>query len=279
MGVIRYTFFSNALREQTNIMAILPTWEPWKHKDGATPLYNNYPKAKTLYILHGGSDDCSLYLRRTRIEEYASNHNIAVIFPEVRNSFYCNMLHGKNYFTYLTEELPTVVQNIFPLSDKSEDRYVLGNSMGSHGAFKWALNRPDFFAAATGMSGAGDLVELGFYDRMPDRVINAFGTVNDYRGSYNDFKFLYNKHLKEGTKLPRLYTCCGKQDMFYKGAKKFSMDAKAAGIPIYFEESDGNHDWNYWDKWLPVMLDHMLNDTEVPEWNLPENETAEKVGE
>ena len=262
MGVIRYTFYSKVLQEQTNIMAILPSFEPWKHREGGSNFYRNYPKMKTLYVMHGGSDDCSLYLRRTRIEEYASDHNLAVIFPEVRNSFYSNMLYGKNYFTYISQELPAVVQSIFPLSEKREDHYVLGNSMGSHGAFKWALNRPDFFAAAAGMSGAGDLVELGFYDRMPDRIINSFGTVEQYRNSMNDFKYLYHKHLTDGTKCPRFYACCGRQDSFYAGAKKFAVDANEAGFPILFEESDGGHDWGFWDKWLPVMLNHMLKEGE-----------------
>ena len=97
MGVVRYTFYSKALREQTNIMAVLPTIEPWKHREYCKEFYGNYDKKKTLYVLHGGSDDSSLYLRRTRIEEYASEYDMIVIFPEVRNSFYCNMVHGKDY--------------------------------------------------------------------------------------------------------------------------------------------------------------------------------------
>ena len=260
MGVIRYTFFSEVLREQTNIMAIVPSFEPWRHKCDAKDFYGNYPKHKVLYICHGGSDDSSLYLRRTRIEEYANERDLIVIFPEVRNSFYSNMVRGKKYFTYLTEELPKVVENLFPVSDKREDRYVLGNSMGSHGAFKWALNYPEYFAAATGMSGAGDLEELGFYDRMPDRIVNSFGTLEEYRGSYNDFKFLYKKHLEEGLSLPRLYACCGTEDGFYYGAKKFAVDGAEAGLPIIFEEGPGGHDWAFWDRWLPIMLDHMIKE-------------------
>lgn len=260
MGVVRYTFYSNALKEQTNIMAIIPSYEPWRNKEGCSEYYKNYPKRKVLYIMHGGSDDSSLYLRRTRIEEYASERDLIVIFPEVRNSFYSNMVHGKNYFTYISEELPKVVENIFPVSNKREDRYVLGNSMGSHGAFKWALNCPEFFAAAAGMSGAGDLEELGFYDRMPNRVINSFGTLEEYRNSYNDFKYLYGKLLKEGSYIPRFYACCGTEDGFYYGAKKFAVDAKAQGFPILFEEGEGGHEWGFWDRWLPIMLDHMLKE-------------------
>lgn len=258
MGVVRYTFYSKVLKEQTNICAVLPTFEPWKHRDGGEAFYKGYGKVKTLYIMHGGSDDSTLYLRRTRIEEYAMAYDLAVIFPEVRNSFYSNMLHGKKYFDFISKELPEVAERVFPLSNKKEDRYVLGNSMGSHGAFKWALNCPDFFAAAAGMSGAGDLVELGFYDRMPDRIINSFGTVDEYHGSMNDFKHLYRDILASGTEHPRFYACCGTSDPFYKGAKKFAEDASAAGFPVLFEEGEGGHEWGFWDRWLPVMIKHMV---------------------
>lgn len=184
--------------------------------------------------------------------------DLAVIMPEVRNSFYSDMVHGKKYFTFLSEELPRVMEHVFPLSTKREDRFVLGNSMGSHGALKWALNCPDFFAAATGMSGAGDLVELGFYEGYKERVINSFGTEEEYRGSRNDFKHLVREHIKMGTDMPRFYCCCGKQDGFYEGARKFAEYAKEQGLSILFEEGEGAHTWEFWDHWLPIMLDHMI---------------------
>lgn len=150
------------------------------------------------------------------------------------------------------------MENVFPLSHNPQDRFVLGNSMGSHGAIKWALNRPDFFAAATGMSGAGDLEELGFYDGEKARVISAFGTLEEYRGSMNDFKHLIRQHMEKGTKLPRIYTCCGRQDGFYKGAKLFADFAGEQGVDILFEEGDGAHTWEFWDHWLPIMINHMV---------------------
>ena len=101
MGVIRYTFYSKTLGEQTNICAIVPTYEVWRDKMDYKDYYKNYGKKKLLFITHGGSDDSTLYLRRTRIEEYAYERDMVVIFPEVRNSFYSNMVHGKKYFDYL----------------------------------------------------------------------------------------------------------------------------------------------------------------------------------
>ena len=178
MALIQYSFRSEVLKENTEIYVILPTYEVFRdpEKKGAETYYKEYERKKTLYVLHGGSDDASLYLRRTRLEEYALERDLAVVMPEVRNSFYCDMVHGKKYFTYLSEELPEIVENIFPLTHDPKERYVIGNSMGSHGTFKWALNRPDFFAAAAGMSGAGEVESLGFFDMNNPNVASAFGT-------------------------------------------------------------------------------------------------------
>lgn len=108
------------------------------------------------------------------------------------------------------------------------------------------------------MSGSGDLEELGFYDGHLDRVLNSFGTIEQYRGSMNDFKHLVNKHLAEGTKLPRLYFSCGRQDGFYKGAKMFADFVKEKGQETCFLEADGQHNWEYWDEWLPVMISYLV---------------------
>ena len=147
-----------------------------------------------------------------------------------------------------------------PLTHDPKERYVIGNSMGSHGTFKWALNRPDFFAAAAGMSGAGEVESLGFFDMNNPNVASAFGTREEYRGSSNDFYHLIRKNLQEGKKLPRLYSCCGRQDFFYEGSKNFAEVATKMGCPVEFSEGEGRHEWGFWDQWLPVMIDKMMKE-------------------
>ena len=36
---------------------------------------------QVLYLLHGYSDDHSIWMRRTSVERYAANHNLAIIMP------------------------------------------------------------------------------------------------------------------------------------------------------------------------------------------------------
>ncbi len=76
MGVVRYTFLSDTLGEQVNVNVILPSFELWRDRQGSEAYYREYGRKKTLYLLHGGSDDSSMYLRRTRIEEYAMEYDM-----------------------------------------------------------------------------------------------------------------------------------------------------------------------------------------------------------
>lgn len=51
---------------------------------------NGEPRVPVLYLLHGLSDDCTGWTRRTSIERYASAKGICVVMPEVRRSFYAD---------------------------------------------------------------------------------------------------------------------------------------------------------------------------------------------
>lgn len=258
MGLINYTFFSQVLREQVKVSVVLPTYSLWGTREPMEKFYEKGKKYKTLYVLHGGTDDCTLYYRNTGIERYGQEGGFAVVMPEVKNSFYCNMKYGQNYLDYITKELPAVMEAVFPLSNQREDHYVVGNSMGSHGAMKWALNCPEFFHAAAGMSGVGDVEEMGFFLGQPNgRVLEAFGTVRDYRGSRNDLKYLARKLVESDGVKPRLFSCCGTEDPYYEGTVMFHKYAREIGMPLTYETGPGGHSWEFWDQWLLRIIDWM----------------------
>lgn len=97
----------------------------------------------TLYLLHGLSDDDSIWLRRTSIERYVAQMGIAVVMPQVHRSFYTDMAAGGQYWTFISEELPALARSFFPLSAKREDNFVAGLSMGGYGALKLGLRKPE----------------------------------------------------------------------------------------------------------------------------------------
>ncbi len=98
---------------------------------------------KVLYLLHGLSDDGSAWQRFSSIETYANAYGLVVIIPSAGRSFYTDQPNGQAYFSYLVEELPQYLADVFNLSPKREDTLIAGNSMGGYGAFKAAFLRPE----------------------------------------------------------------------------------------------------------------------------------------
>ncbi|WP_135555472.1 alpha/beta hydrolase [Paenibacillus cymbidii] len=213
----------------------------------------------TLYLLHGLSDDDSIWQRRTSIERYADAHNIAVIMPFGMRSFYADMAHGYKHYTYIAEELPAVVEGLFPLSKRREDRFVAGLSMGGYGAFKFALNRPDRFAAAASLSGALDIVTREKEAPYEFDIIYGVEGRKKLEGSMNDLFHLAKTVAASGGPMPKLYQSCGTEDFLYADNVRFRDYVRTLPFDYYYEEEPAVHEWGYWDRqivkvlnWLPL---------------------------
>jgi putative tributyrin esterase len=96
-----------------------------------------------LYLLHGLTDDHTGWTRNTSIERYADEAGLAVVMPSVFHSFYSDEVHGHAYWTYVSQELPALVHRLFRVSDRPEDTFAAGLSMGGYGAVKLALSHPE----------------------------------------------------------------------------------------------------------------------------------------
>ena len=147
-------FFSETLGLMSTMHVLLP------QRTMAEAQRKRAPKVRTLYLLHGHSDDHTAWQRWTSIERYAEVFNIAVVMPAVHLSFYNDMVHGGKYWQFISEEVPLLVRDMFSLSARREDNLVAGLSMGGYGALKLALTHPDRYAAAASLSGAVDINEV-----------------------------------------------------------------------------------------------------------------------
>jgi S-formylglutathione hydrolase FrmB len=216
-------------------------------------------KHPVLYLLHGMSDDHTIWLRRTSIERYVSDLGIAVVMPAVARSYYTDMHTGLKYWTFVSEELPRLAESFFPISDKREDTFAAGLSMGGYGAFKLALARPEKFAAAASLSGALDPMELSKH--MPDRIAEHYSIFGDkpVYGTANDLFHLSHELANSSAAKPKLFQCCGTEDFLYQDNLKFKNHLNAHNFDLTYEEGPGTHEWGYWDtniqrilRWLPL---------------------------
>lgn len=248
MALIQCDFFSETLQLSTSMNVVLPQ-----------PARARYP---VLYLLHGLSDDHTTWLRHTSIERYADALGLAVVMPTVQRSFYADMAHGNRYWTFVSQELPSLAHGFFPISDAREDNFVAGLSMGGYGAFKLALSFPQRFAAAASLSGALDqaggmeYADAAFLAEME----NIYGDLDKLAGSPNDVMHLARRLAKSTGPRPRLYQCCGTEDFLYHQNLRFRDQGLKLGLDLTYEEGPGEHEWGYWDRmiqrvlaWLPLQ--------------------------
>lgn len=248
MAFLQCDFESSVLGLQCNMNVIMPQCSPFSKKCG-------YP---VLYLLHGLSDDHTIWMRRTSIERYVEGMGLAVVMPAANRSFYTDMRYGNRYWTFISEELPAIVKSLFPVSDKREDTFVAGLSMGGYGAMKLALNFPERYAAAASMSGVMDIVWRMEHTDFPD-VEYIYGANPELKGTDNDLFFLAEKVASSGGLKPKLYNCVGTEDVFHDTNIKFRNFCRRLSLDHTYEEEPGDHNWEYWDmkiqsvlKWLPI---------------------------
>ncbi|MBD8840723.1 esterase family protein [Paenibacillus sp. CFBP 13594] len=259
MALIKCDFYSDTLGLSTSMHVILPQQT---HNQIGMENVTGKGLHPTLYLLHGLSDDDSIWLRRTSIERYVANLGIAVVMPQVHRSFYTDMVEGGQYWTFISEELPSLARSFFPLSPKREDNFVAGLSMGGYGAFKLALRKPDQYAAAASLSGALDM--SAHMDRNASSALQQaelqriFGP--EVAGTENDLIHLLKENQSSESPRPLLYQCCGTEDFLYEDNQNFRHACEQTNFEVTYEEGPGEHEWGYWDtkiqdvlKWLPLQ--------------------------
>jgi putative tributyrin esterase len=253
MAWLHVHYHSEALRMPVTMEVLLPQHVAGGWRKASDP--GPYP---TLYLLHGMSDDHTAWMRRTSIERYVEGKPIAVVMPGGHLSWYTDKAFGRDYFRFITEELPAFCERMYPLSREREDRFIAGLSMGGYGAMKAGLNRPDRYAAAASFSGAMDALKA--YDRFPQSFANdVFGAREKLAGGQNDLFAAAERLAASNGPRPQLYMWCGTEDFLYEENVRFQARALSLGLPLEYEEGPGDHSWPYWDRciertlaWLPV---------------------------
>ena len=245
---------SSVLGKGCNLNVLIPqAYEA----DGVTP--KTRQTYKVLYLLHGLSDDYSSWMRRTSIERYLEKYNIVAVMPDVDRSFYTDMKKGLKYWQFISEELPGLVKQLFPVSTSREDTFVAGFSMGGYGALKLALNHPERFAAAGAMSSVTDIASKFGESRYAGwQFENIFGSPEELAADGNDLFAALEKAASASVK-PRIIQICGTEDYLWEDNLKLKAAFEKAQWPEYhFESHPGVHSWDFWDVYIQTILKYFF---------------------
>lgn len=265
MATAGFTFRSECLRRNVDFFAILPNDVPEMQAKGNP--YMQRPM-KTLILLHGYTGHYMDWVYGTSIQELAGRYNIAVICPGGENSFYLDHpATGRRYATYAGEELVNYVRKTFGLSERREDTFIGGLSMGGFGAIHTALQFNRTFGKAFALSSALITHEVA---RMKPGSDNGmanyeyyslmFGDPAKLLESENNPETLVKKHLKSGDPMPRFFLACGTEDFLLTANRQFRDFLAEQGADFEYHEGPGVHDMVFWSTWLEPALKWLAED-------------------
>ena len=247
-----------SLQRRTSISVILPSDNIHFLNDAEEIVPQPY---KTLYLLHGlyGSDD--IFLANTSIQKFAEDNGIAIVIPCGDNSFYVDNEKAHAYYgEYVGQELLDITRNIFPLSDKREDTFIAGFSMGGYGAIRNGLKYSQNFSKIGMISAAlitEDIVNFVSDDnvlRSRDFYESVFGNLDEIKDSDKNPKYL----IENTDDVPDIFMACGLNDFLHERNVDFYEFLKSKNIDAEFVEAPGEHTWEFCDEYIKECIKTFL---------------------
>ena len=228
MSLATLQFFSNAIRKQFAMNVILPD-----SGKGPFPVY---------YLLHGLSDDHTIWCRRTSIERYVADMPLIVVMPDGGRGWYTDAKEGFAYEKYMLEDVIGTVERIFPARKGNKRARVIGGlSMGGYGALKLCFKYPEMFAGVAAHSSALYPPHDGPRGDHKVELTRVFGAKPNPE---EDVFVLAKKNRK---KLPPVRFDCGTEDGLISGNRDLHALLNKLGVKHEYEEFPGSHNWAYWD--------------------------------
>lgn len=203
-----------------------------------------------VYMLHGLSDDYTIWQRRTSIERYAERYGVLVAMLDGGRSFYCDWPGaGGKWEQHILDSIAFVDRTFHTIAN-GDGRGIGGLSMGGYGAMKIGLKYPDRFASIVSHSGCLDVAG--------DRALRDIPEVDQLfpkRVPPGDDCFALAKRWKarRGAK-PALRFDCGVDDFLIGQNRRFHAHLERIGVVHQYDEYPGAHSWEYWDQHVDTAL-------------------------
>ena len=267
MAWLQVNFFSNCLMRSVPLNVLIPAEYP-------VPPGAPLPEIrlfKTLYLLHGYHGNCNDWLLGADVQSLSLEFSIAIVMPSGCNDFYVDAPNGSNNMSrFISDELVDFTRRLFPLSNRREDTILGGLSMGGYGTLYNCFAHSEVFGHGIALSAPGFLerkrldsvseepnfmgISRGFYrevfgediDSLPDSPMNPRIAASILRES--------------GRPVPNMYIACGYNDMLKYDNRRLCKALDEIGIPYFYEEGPGTHEWSFWNPYLCRGLEHIITD-------------------
>lgn len=237
---IRCNYISAALMRAVDITVVIPSPDYGSMFGTLPPKFTPQHKYPVLYLLHGrGNNDCT-WFDYAQATLFAEENNIAVVSFAGENKFFADCADEK-WQQFITVELQEFICGNFPVSERKEDTFICGLSMGGYGAMLNYLKAPERYGAVGCFSGAFDKYALA-----------------QEKDEFNVHK-LIEKQKKAGVSFAPIYLACGENDFILDNSKHLKRTLEQNGVDFCWVLEKGfGHEWRFWNaqlekfiKWLP----------------------------
>ncbi|HET6428075.1 MAG TPA: alpha/beta hydrolase family protein [Phycisphaerae bacterium] len=213
-----------------------------------------------LYLLHGYSDDHTIWCRRTRLEWYVREMPLIVVMPDGLHSFYCNDPRPGGFAgeDHIIADVVGFVERAFPALAEREGRALAGLSMGGYGSMMLALRHPEMFCAVSSHSSAFDFAHKPIAERHEINTFAAALPDNRY-----DCFVLAAQAARAGN-APAIRFDCGTEDFLLASNRDFHAHLDAVGLAHQYAEFPGQHNWDYWDEHVQQTLRFVAEHLRMP---------------
>lgn len=259
MAFLNGTFYSKALSRPVHYTAVLCNDNAFGTE--GNPHYDRPTKA--VYLLHGYSGCDTDWFTNAPLGDLANKYNVNFFMPACENSFYLDRTEtGAKYATFAGEEFVEYTRKTFGLSDKREDTFIGGLSMGGFGALHTAFAYPETFSKILALSSA--IITYGlnmFKPGMDNGMANyeyyhtVFGDFDKIDTSVNNPEYLVKKLIEDKKELPDIYMACGTEDFLLEPNKRFKAFLDENKVPVTFFTGPGIHDFVFWRAQLEAGLE------------------------
>ena len=257
MAHFQGTFFSKMLDRPVPFTVVLSNDNAW-----GTELNPHYKRpAKSVYLLHGFSGCNTDWFTNAPLTEIANRFNVNFFLPNGDNNFYLDQPQtGCKYASYVGQEFVEYTRKTFRLSERREDTFIGGLSMGGFGALHTAFLYPETFGKVIALSSALIQNGLAFMKPGDNGMANyeyyewIFGNLKTAAQTDANPEVLARKLKETGARIPEVFMACGTEDFLYQPNCAFKAFLDETGIPATYVTAPGVHDFAFWRTHLVTGL-------------------------
>ncbi len=208
---------------------------------------------KSLILLHGAEEGPEMMLENGAVAALAEELGLAVLFPDIDNSFGLDWGETQDYRSFLLEELLPHARNRFPVFAGRERCAIGGISMGGFAALSLALSHPEDWRRVFSISGALDPKKTVQFCRIIQASAPP-GFAEIVRKPEAQLFSLMESLAESVLPRPALFLAWSEEDWFARVNEDFAAKAAGAGFSVQTEQRPGFHDWDYWRESPPAAV-------------------------